>query len=1328
MAGLSMHIFRDQRQPDGPFDHDGERKQFVNALSSLTQFYTDSRTPTLPKTFISQTFVSPHEPEFTAYWHLFSLRRPPAMPELSHTDTNINGTFPHAVLSHPLFRLARTFITLWAQSEQLVTEAENMLISPKERAAREAREAMKGVHRFKRPTADEAATADGEGEGEEGENWCPQRFEYPPGFAFPALGLLRRLADPGVPWVLAAVLEASALDDIRARALWEVWQMRRGADILVSELVDLLGCDGPEDVRVLVDAVAEASGRAVRKLRPKGSEEIRAYRLMGCMKFPSHFPRTRRSTRLIDSKRPAHIELTHVVNQPWDQTTNGYELNVQDVPDLVLPPRVEIDDTDKLAPGKTSMPPPLLRNPSGSGLEASRGGTPFGAVGSGTSTGSSANGTGQANGTGSGGVFAGFGAVGKAPSLGGFGTVGGGAGKGNPFGGTGAAGTSNPFGGTTTGTSNPFGSANTTAASNPFGSGATGTTKANPFGGTISFGGPSSFGSSTGSSGNPLAVAPTPAANPFGGKPTIGFGFGSTGFGTAPTPTNTNTNGTSGFGTGSAAFGAGATAFGAGATAFGGGGSSAGFGAGAGAFGAGAGAFGAKPTKPVTETPKPPAEVPQENKPGSPSLTKLSPLAPSFVPKFGLSAAAPPPAQSVPAVSPPAPAPQPVQQDTSAAEAAKAAREARLRERLEAAKREEARLRAEEERQAEERRKQEETRKQYEEAKRQRVEAEQRRLEVERQRAEAERARIEAEHEQEEAERAHAEVEQRRRHRDQLHATTAQVLLADIIEILVVPEVQYAIKREKHNRWLVKNAFAWWKVRAAKRAKRRQVLENMGLGRVGVAGAAGEVGELFDEEDEEGGAGEVVVHERRRTRSLREDRSDADLAAAIAKATAERERLWAPGVFLNIITRTVEGLAREQDKSLADIPGWDVWLCTSGANKSSADWLRKKLNARPTQLVDGTVSVASVTPSAGKDSAPGLVVFECSPHLGAALTEQDWSDAWSNEADRIARLFSAMSNHYSYTPSLLFVVWSTDHVAQHSEAISRKIRKAASHLADVSVSGEPAVAVLVDETVETTFQEALASLNLDLEGRSLVEQSSITDSLSKQISSWHRILSHVLSRMPTFDDEDNAPHLAQIISVLLKAFNSITDGILRLSSPQSQPAIHLPDFPAHIIQDTKSLYNLADSYTSSLTFPETVDLNVLRAALRQSRHSGRPFPARFFCERVAQLVDIALTPLVSGNRPRSEVYAAEQAFEAALADGVSALDARTRKRVPDESPTRDTKKARIAPDELPQKSNGRGHVTSEATQPSAPPGETSGAAKLRALLDKTRNRWATDST
>ncbi|KAG8695543.1 hypothetical protein FRC11_001413, partial [Ceratobasidium sp. 423] len=30
MAAISMHIFRDQRQPDGPFDHDGERKQFVN--------------------------------------------------------------------------------------------------------------------------------------------------------------------------------------------------------------------------------------------------------------------------------------------------------------------------------------------------------------------------------------------------------------------------------------------------------------------------------------------------------------------------------------------------------------------------------------------------------------------------------------------------------------------------------------------------------------------------------------------------------------------------------------------------------------------------------------------------------------------------------------------------------------------------------------------------------------------------------------------------------------------------------------------------------------------------------------------------------------------------------------------------------------------------------------------------------------------------------------------------------------------------------------------------------------------------------------------------
>jgi hypothetical protein len=111
----------------------------------------------------------------------------------------------------------------------------------------------------------------------------------------------------------------------------------------VSELVDLLGCDDAEDVRVVVDAVAEASGRAVRRLRPKGSDEVRAYRLVGVMKcqyffkysflqylingdrltVPSHFARARRSTRLIDSKRPTHIHLADVVNQPWDQTSQS---------------------------------------------------------------------------------------------------------------------------------------------------------------------------------------------------------------------------------------------------------------------------------------------------------------------------------------------------------------------------------------------------------------------------------------------------------------------------------------------------------------------------------------------------------------------------------------------------------------------------------------------------------------------------------------------------------------------------------------------------------------------------------------------------------------------------------------------------------------------------------------------------------------------------------------------------------------------------------------------------------------------------------------------
>jgi len=69
---------------------------------------------------------------------------------------------------------------------------------------------------------------------------------------------------------------------------------------------------------------------------------------------------------------------------------------------------------------------------------------------------------------------------------------------------------------------------------------------------------------------------------------------------------------------------------------------------------------------------------------------------------------------------------------------------------------------------------------------------------------------------------------------------------------------------------------------------------------------------------------------------------------------------------LNIIRNTVASAAERQDRTLEEIPGWDVWLCTSGANKSSAEWLRKKLNARPTALVDGTVSIALVTPKAHK--------------------------------------------------------------------------------------------------------------------------------------------------------------------------------------------------------------------------------------------------------------------------------------------------------------------------------------------------------------------------
>ncbi|CAE6476089.1 unnamed protein product, partial [Rhizoctonia solani] len=422
MAAISMHIFRDQRQPDGPFDHDGERKQLVNALSSLTQFYTDARTPTLPKTFLSSTHTFPNEPELQSYWHIFSIRRPPAL-----------DTLPDGIKHHELFRLSRKMINLWDQSVKLIKEAEGMLLSPSKKAAKERAESLKGVHRFKRPTTPDAPVSS-----ESDVGWKPRRFEYPPGFAFPALALLRLLADPGVPWLLAAVLEASALDELRARALWEIWQTRRGGDVTVIELVDQLGFDTPEDVRMLVDTIAEASGRNVRRLRPKGTgAEVKAYRLVGSMKLPTHFPKVGRNVRLIDSKRPAGLELAEVVNQSWDMSTNGYDLPLDEIPELVFPERIDMDPSD-------AQPKPTLNR-----LESNRVPTP-------TNGGS--------------GVFAGFGVVDKPGNV--FGE--GGLKPSDVFGTT--IKPSNVFGETKPANANVFGEPK---PANPFGSVES---KSNPFG------------------------------------------------------------------------------------------------------------------------------------------------------------------------------------------------------------------------------------------------------------------------------------------------------------------------------------------------------------------------------------------------------------------------------------------------------------------------------------------------------------------------------------------------------------------------------------------------------------------------------------------------------------------------------------------------------------------------------------------------------------------------------------------------------------------------------------------------------------------------------
>jgi primosomal protein N' len=307
----------------------------------------------------------------------------------------------------------------------------------------------------------------------------------------------------------------------------------------------------------------------------------------------------------------------------------------------------------------------------------------------------------------------------------------------------------------------------------------------------------------------------------------------------------------------------------------------------------GAGGFGTS-TEPTKVQPDP-TKASQPLQTGSPSTSKLSPFAASFVPKFGLTGSlptfTPAPAKPAPVESVAASGEETGDDDEDEAaiaaeeeearaaeeeaaraaeeeaakrlvaqqEAAKAAREAKLRDKLEAARKEEEarKKKAEEER----------ARRQAEEEQR-RTEEEQRRFEAEQQRLAEERARLETER------LGRLKVEA-------LHDATAQLLFADILEILVVPEVQYSIQNETRNRLVLAKAFEHWKFRVAKRIKRRRVLENMGLGRVGVAGAAEEVGELFDEDEVEGDDSSFV-RERRRT-SFREERNDAQLAAAMAQ-------------------------------------------------------------------------------------------------------------------------------------------------------------------------------------------------------------------------------------------------------------------------------------------------------------------------------------------------------------------------------------------------------------------------------------------------------------
>ncbi|GAA5977587.1 hypothetical protein JCM10908_005031 [Rhodotorula pacifica] len=347
-----------------------------------------------------------------------------------------------------------------------------------------------------------------------------------------------------------------------------------------------------------------------------------------------------------------------------------------------------------------------------------------------------------------------------------------------------------------------------------------------------------------------------------------------------------------------------------------------------------------------------------------------------------------------------------------------------------------------------------------------------------------------------------------------------------------------------------------------------------------------------------------------------EDQIDRTFANRISIAAAERDKIWAPGTFLNIVADLASKAIAAYP--LHERPLWSVLLVTQSTSSPFATWLACKFDLDPSDLSmevdtpDVDVDVRMVPLSGGVDDGLfdhlGLLVFDCT----------DMPEVSPEARRRFTDIIDRAQLHSLYSPSLLVLQNARLQTSGSDSKNPASSEQASSVLGLPDLSGFARVGLFQPtlKDAESAFSNELSKLLDDVHlipGR--VERP-LGDFVETLAQAWRRSLLRQKKHLSILSQPD-------AVDACVKTLQGLSSDLHSAAVPRFKRSLLLPKFEAA----GRPFEAAVQSYVQDPVFAVAGHFPALRTLLAARPPLSAHVVARSLVDHVADFVFSALSTL-----------------------------------------------------------------------------------------------------